>query len=344
VLKNAQRDIWNIFESGVGILEQSHRGKAYDKVIAEAIDDCRAVGSVPDDYEILFVQGGATTQCFQIPMYFLPEDRTADYFHTGKWAGDSIHEGKRYGNVHVCGSSESSGFDHIPTGDEVQYSDNPVYVHFTANNTIMGTEFWSEPTPPKGAFLVCDASSDIYSKPIDVSKYGVIYAGGQKNLGPAGTVLVIMRKDLLERSVREMPWMLDYALQAKKQSRYNTPPTFGVYLMGQVFKWILGEGGLSAMAERNQRKAGLIYGVLDSTDFYRPHATADSRSLMNITFKTPDPETDALFIAEAGKEGLDGLKGHRSVGGMRASVYNAFPEGGCEALASFMREFERRHG
>jgi len=344
VLKQAQEDLWNIDGSGVGILEHSHRGKAYSQVLHEAIEDCRTIASIPDDYEVLFVQGGATTQCFQVPMYFLAPDRTADYFLTGKWASDSIHEGKRYGNVHVCGTSEGDGFNHIPTGSEVSYSDKPVYVHYTSNNTIMGTGFQTEPDCPEGAFLVCDASSDIFSRPIDVTKYGFIYAGGQKNLGPAGTVLVIVRKDLLERNVRDMPWMLDYALAAKKESRFNTPPTFGVYLMGQVFKWILEQGDLESMKAYNERKAGLIYSVLDSSSFYKSHATKDSRSMMNLTFKTTSEDLDKKFIAEAGAIGMDALKGHRSVGGMRATMYNAFPEAGCEALAQFMKEFEAKNG
>jgi len=344
VLRQAQQDIWDIFGTGIGILEHSHRGKAYDRVLEEAIADCRAVGGVPDDYEVMFVQGGATSQCFQVPMYFLPEDRTADYFETGKWSGDSIHEAKRYGAVHICGSSKDTGFDRIPMGEDVSYSSDPVYVHFTSNNTIMGTEFPAEPTLPSGAFLVCDASSDIFSRPIDVTRYGFIYAGGQKNLGPAGTVLVIARKDVLERNAREMPWMLDYKLQAQKQSRFNTPPTFGVYLMGQVFKWILAEGGLEEMARRNREKAQLIYDVLDRSSFYEGHARPDSRSMMNVTFRLPSDELTAKFIAEAGEHGMDGLKGHRSIGGIRASIYNAFPRAGCEALAQFMRDFASRNG
>jgi len=344
VLRQAQADLWDIFGTGIGILEHSHRGKAYDTVLEEAIADCRAVGSIPDDYEVMFVQGGATTQCFQVPMFFLPEDRTADYFETGKWASDSIHEARRYGNVHICGSSRSSNFDRIPTGDAVSHSENPVYVHYTSNNTIMGTEFQIEPNVPEGAFLVCDASSDIFSRPIDVTRYGFIYAGGQKNLGPAGTVLVIARKDILERGVREMPWMLDYKLIAEKQSRFNTPPTFGVYLMGRVFKWILDEGGVQEMERRNREKAQIIYDVIDSSGFYEGHATPECRSMMNVTFRMPSDELTKKFLAQASEHAMDGLKGHRSVGGIRASIYNAFPRSGCEALAEFMRSFEAANG
>lgn len=344
VLKQAQQDIWDIFGTGIGILEHSHRGPAYDRVLAEAVADCREVGNIPDDYEILFVQGGATTQCWQVPANFLPEDRTADYFETGKWAQDSIEGGGHWGEVHVCGSSKATNFDHIPTGNEVSYSKNPVYVHFTSNNTIMGTEFQSEPECPDGAFLVCDASSDIFSKPIDVTKYGLIYAGGQKNLGPAGTVLVIVHKEVLGKVCRKLHPMHDYAVQAKKESRYNTPPTFGVYLIGQSFKWILREGGLEKMERHNRGKAQVIYDALDASGFYKPHATKDSRSIMNVTFTTPSEDLDEKFIKEAEAAGLDGLKGHRSIGGMRASIYNAFPKAGCEALAQFMKDFESKNG
>lgn len=345
VLRHVQEDVYSIFGSGVGILEHSHRGKAFDRVLEEAIADCRRVGGISDDYEVMFLQGGATTQCFQVPMAFLPEDRTADYFETGKWAKDSIHEAKRFGNVHVAYSGEASSYSALADADNVAYSEKPVYVQFTSNNTIMGTQ-WHHmpPTPPGDAWLVSDASSDIYSRPIDVSKYGMIYAGGQKNLGPAGTVLVIMRKDLLEKQVRDMPWMLDYALLAKKQSRYNTPPTFGIYLMGQSFKWIERQGGLVAMQAHNESKAKLIYDVLDASGFYTPHARVEDRSLMNITFKTPDADLDKKFIAEAAEAGLTSLGGHRSIGGMRASTYNAMPREGCEALASFMKDFERANG
>lgn len=345
VIRRTQEDLWSLFGSGVGVLEHSHRGKEFDRVLEEAIADCRRVGNIPDDYEVLFLQGGATTQCYQVPMAFLAEDATADYFHTGKWAGDSLSEAKRYGHVNVCGTSEGSNFDRIPDDSDVTYSDNPTYVHFTSNNTIMGTE-WHRmpPTPPGDAWFVCDASSDIFSRPIDVTKYGFIYAGGQKNLGPAGTVLVIVRKDILEKQVRELPWMLDYKLQAKKQSRYNTPPTFGIYLMGQVFKWIEEKGGLTEIEKINKAKAKVIYDTLDSLDFYKPHAREKDRSLMNITFNTPSDELNKKFIADAEEEGLVNLKGHRSIGGMRASMYNAFPHAGAEALAGFLKEFAQKNG
>ncbi|MEO0511875.1 MAG: 3-phosphoserine/phosphohydroxythreonine transaminase [Planctomycetota bacterium] len=348
VLNRAREDLLDLFGTGVGILEHSHRGKAYDRVLEEAIADARSLASIPDDFEVMFVQGGATTQCFQIPMAFLPDGGTADYFETGKWAKDSIHEAERYGGVHLAFSGAESRFGELPQGGDVSrvsYSSGPAYVHYTSNNTIMGTE-WHElpPTPPGDAFFVCDASSDIFSRPIDVSPYGLIYAGGQKNLGPAGTVLVIARKDVLERQVRELPWMLDYRLIAQKQSRFNTPPTFGVYLIGQTFKWIIENGGLEGMRAHNERKAKIIYDTLDASGFYTPHARVQDRSLMNVTFKTPSEDLDKRFIAEGESQGLRYLGGHRSIGGMRASVYNAMPVEGAEALASFLREFERTHG
>ncbi len=343
VLKQAQKDIWDLFDTGIGILEHSHRDAAFDRVTHETEADCRAVGNIPDDYAVTWVQGGATSQCYFVPANFLPEDRTADYFQTGKWANDSIKEVPLYGKVHICGSSKDTGYDHIPVGDEVKYSDNPVYVQFTSNNTIMGTEFQTEPTPPEGAFLVADMSSNMFSKPIDVTKYGLIYAGAQKNLGPSGIVLVIARKDLIAEPVRELPMMMQYRNHANKEGRFNTPNTFGVYLMGQVFKWILERGGLEAVREMNVEKAKIVYDFLDSQDFFKPHARKDSRSMMNITFKCPTPELDALFVEQAEKKGLTTLKGHRSIGGMRASIYNAFPKAGCEALVAFMKEFAHEH-
>ncbi|MEQ8770643.1 MAG: 3-phosphoserine/phosphohydroxythreonine transaminase [Phycisphaerales bacterium] len=343
VIKQAQKDIWNIYDSGIGIMEHSHRGKVFDRITAETEAACREVGDVPDSHAVFWMMGGATSQCYFVPANFLAEDRTADYFETGKWAQDSIKEVPLYGGLHVCGSSKASNFSYIPTGDQVKHSDNPVYVHFTSNNTIMGTEFQAEPDTPDDAFLVCDASSNIYSKPIDVSKYGLIYAGAQKNLGPSGTTLLIARKDLVEEAVRPLPEMMKYSNHAKKEGRYNTPNTFGVYLMGQVFRWILAEGGLKAMAERNREKAMVVYDFLDAQDFFTPHAEKASRSMMNITFKCPTEELDAAFVEGAEAKGLDGLTGHRSIKGMRASMYNAFPKAGAEALVAYMKEFAHEH-
>jgi phosphoserine aminotransferase len=343
VIERAREDIVDIDGSGIGILEHSHRGKVFDRITAETESACREIASIPDDYAIFWMQGGATSQCYMVPANLLSPERTADYFQTGKWANDSIKEASLYGGCHICGSSKETSYNRIPTPEETSYSDDPVYVHFTSNNTIMGTEFHAEPTPPSGAFLVCDASSDIFSRRIDVGKYGLVYAGAQKNLGPAGITLVIARKDLIEEPVRPLPDMMKYANHAKKEGRFNTPPTFGVYLMGEVFKWILAEGGLDAMRERNEAKAAVLYDFLDSQDFYIPHAEKASRSLMNITFKCPTPELDKLFFAGATKAGLDGLAGHRSIGGMRASMYNAFEIEGAHALVDFMKAFAHEH-
>lgn len=345
VIQIVQRDLWSLDGSGIGVLEHSHRGKEFDRVLAEAEADCRAVANIPSNYRVLFLQGGATTQCYQVPMAFLAPDATADYFETGKWAEDSINQAGPYGSVHIAGSSKATRYDRIPDDTDTNYSEKPTYVHFTSNNTIMGTEWHRMPkAPPGDAWFVCDASSDIFSRPIDVTKYGFIYAGGQKNLGPAGTVLVIVRDDVLTKQVRKLPWMLDYKLQAEKESRYNTPPTFGIYLMGQVFKWIQRQGGLKAIEKMNNDKAKVLYDAIDTSPFYTPHARRQDRSLMNITFKTPSETLDKKFIAEAEAAGMSNLAGHRSIGGMRASMYNAFPVQGAHALASFMADFARKNG
>lgn len=346
VLREVQRDAWDIMGSGVGILEHSHRGKVYDRVIAECLEDGKKVASLPDNYTMMFVQGGATGQCSMVPMNFLPEGKTADYYRTGKWAKDSIKDAKFYGKPHVCFDGEPTNFARLPESmAEVNYSENPEYVHFTSNNTIMGTEWHSEPDCPKGSFLVCDASSDIFSRPIDISRYGLLYAGAQKNIGTAGAVMVIARNDLLEREpARKLPEMQQYRVHGANESRFNTPPTFAIYLIGRVFKWILSQGGLEAMAKRNEEKAKLIYDVIDSTDFYTGHAQKHCRSLMNITFRMPTEALEDKFIEQAEASGLDSIRGHRSVGGVRASVYNAMPRAGCEAMAQFMKDFAAKNG
>ncbi len=344
VLKQAQQDIWDIADSGIGIMEHSHRGAVYDKVHADTIMNCRKLANISEDYEILFLQGGASTQFFMVPMTFLGEGKTADYINTGEWSQKAIKEAKRFGNVHVAGSSEEAKFSYIPGDAEIKYSEKPVYVHMTSNNTIYGTEWKVEPKIPGGAFLVCDASSNIYSKPIDVSKYGLIYAGAQKNLGPSGVTLVILRKDLLEQANPDLPTMLRYRTHVEKNSLFNTPPTFGIYIMGEIFKYILKMGGLEAMAKHNQEKAGLIYDALADSALWELPARAGSRSNMNICFRTASDDLNAMFIKQALEQGMSGLKGHRSVGGMRASVYNAFPKEGCRALAQFIRDFAKKHG
>ncbi len=341
VLRKAQDAIWNVAGSGIGIMEHSHRGKVFDRIIAEAEGACRNLAGIPDNYRVLFLQGGASLQFAMVPMNLLGPDCTADYLLTGVWSQKAVEEAKPIGKVHIAASSESTNFDRIPQPGEIRYSPSPSYVHVTTNNTIYGTQWRTEPPVPNGVPLIADTSSDMYSRPIDVRKYGIVYAGAQKNLGPSGVVLVIIRNDLVEAGAKNLPTMLQYRTHVAENSLYNTPPTFGIYFMGEVFKWIQEQGGLLAMAEHNQSKAKLLYDYLDSSEFFHGTAQPDSRSLMNICFRGPTEELEAKFISEATRRGLDGLKGHRSVGGMRASIYNACPRKSVEALVSFMKEFER---
>ena len=341
VLRKAQEAIWNAGGSGIGILEHSHRGKLFERVINEAVETCRSLGGIPDNYRVLFLQGGASLQFAMVPLNFLSADRTADYLVTGVWSQKAVKEAKPLGKVHIAVTGEATNFDRIPKPEETRYSTNPVYVHITTNNTIYGTQWRTEPPVPAGVPLVADTSSDMYSRPIDIRKYGIIYAGAQKNLGPSGVVLVIIRDDLVEAGSKTVPTMLQYRTHAGESSLYNTPPTFAIYVMGEVFKWILAEGGLAGMAEHNEAKARLLYEFIDNSDFFRGTVQPDSRSRMNVCFRAPTEELEAKFISEATKRGLDGLKGHRSAGGMRASIYNAGPRGAVEALVAFMKEFER---
>ncbi|MEX0728258.1 MAG: 3-phosphoserine/phosphohydroxythreonine transaminase [Planctomycetaceae bacterium] len=338
VLMQAREDLLSLGDTGIGILEHSHRGKAFLKVYEEAVALCREVGNIPDDYDVLFLQGGASSQFFMIPMSFLTPETTADYWVTGSWSEKAVEEAKRFGHVHVACTGKAGNYSQIPAA--ANYSKQPVYVHYTSNNTIFGTQFRNEPDIPAEAFLVCDASSDIFSRPIDVQKHGIIYAGAQKNLGPSGVTLVIIRQDLVERAAKDLPTMLQYRTHAGNESMYNTPPTFGIYIMGLVFKWIKDQGGLPALAKHNEDKAGRLYQYLETSKLFRATASPDSRSLMNVTFVTGNDDLDKKFIAKADKAGLDGLKGHRSVGGMRASIYNAFPTTGVDRLVEVMKEFE----
>lgn len=344
VLRQAQQDLWNIAGSGIGIAEHSHRGKLFERVIAEAEADARALAGIPDSYKILFIQGGASQQFAMVPMNLLSPGRTADYLLTGIWAQKALEEARKFGNTHVAVSGESCKFTRIPAGSELRYSEQPVYIHLTTNNTIYGTQWKTEPPVPAGIPLVADTSSDMFSRPIDVTKYGLIYAGAQKNLGPAGIALVIIREDLAEQAERSLPVMLQYRTYIKERSLYNTPPTFAIYMVGQVLKWILAGGGLAAMAERNQAKAKVLYDYLDQSALFRGTVDPGSRSLMNICFRTTSDALDAKFVSEATGHGFEGLKGHRSAGGMRASLYNACPQASVEALVGFMKEFERANG
>lgn len=342
VLTEAREALLSLGETGIGIMEHSHRGKAFLKVYNETEALVRSVGNVPDNYKVLFLQGGASLQFSMIPMNFLSSGKTADYDITGSWSEKAIKAAEPCGGVHKASSSKDRNYCYIPKTRKA--SESPVYSHFTSNNTIFGTQWKAEPDVPANVPLICDASSDIFSRPIDVSKYGLIYAGAQKNLGPSGVTLVIIRDDLVEAGCKDLPVMLQYRTYAENESMYNTPPTFGIYVMGLVLKWIQTNGGLTAMAERNERKAGKLYAYLESSKLFKPTADADSRSLMNVTFVTGNEELDAQFCSAATKAGFDGLKGHRSVGGMRASIYNAFPEAGVDALIEFCKNFESQHG
>lgn len=350
VIRQAQQDIWDIMGSGIGIMEHSHRGKVFDKVLAETEEACRKVANVPANYKVLFLTGGATSQNFMIPANLLPDNGVAAYLTTGYWTEKTWEEGKFYSkNNYEAWDGRASKHVKCPSDAEITYKDKPVYVHMCSNNTIYGTQFrnadgsFRYPKVPDGVPLICDMSSDIYSRPIDVSKFGMIYAGAQKNVGIAGTTLVIIREDLL-KAVRPLPTMLKYETHAKDGSRHNTPPAFAIYMSGLVFKWILEQGGLEKMHAKNMAKAKQIYDVLDSSKFYKGHAEVGSRSLMNITFRTPNEQLDEMFVKEALKAGMDQLKGHRATGGVRASTYNAMPEAGCKALADFMRDFEKKNG
>ncbi|MBW3543139.1 MAG: 3-phosphoserine/phosphohydroxythreonine transaminase [Planctomycetes bacterium] len=341
VLDEAREALLSLGESGIGILEHSHRGPEFLAVYEDAVDRCRRVALIPDGYDVLFLQGGASLQFAMVPMNFLAPKATADYLVTGAWSQKAVEEAELYGHVHVAASSADANFSYIPR--EIDCTEHPAYVHFTSNNTIFGTQFSSEPEILRNSFLVCDASSDIFSRTIDVRKYGIIYAGAQKNLGPAGLTLVIIRRDLVESGNYNLPTMLQYRTHADNQSMFNTPPTFAIYVLGLVLKWIVVEGGLEAIERRNREKAAKLYAFLDESRIFKGTARPDSRSQMNVTFVTGDAALDKQFLAAAEREGLSGLKGHRSVGGMRASIYNAFPPEGVDALVDLMRRFEAEH-
>jgi phosphoserine aminotransferase len=343
VLEEAQRDLVSLPGVGMSILEISHRSSTFEKILAQTEADVRTLGHVPASHKVLFLQGGASLQFSMVPMNLLTAGATADYIVSGGWAQKALKEAQRVGAVHVAASTESENFARIPRQDELKLTPGAAFVHFTSNNTLFGTEWKHEPAVGDVP-LVADTSSDMFSRPIDISKYGLIYAGAQKNLGPSGVTLVIIRDDLLARSSKTLPTMLNYAVHVENGSMYNTPNTFGIYLMGLVVKWALADGGLVAIAARNERKAAKLYAEIDRSGFYRGTAEPNSRSLMNVTFRLPSEDLEKAFVKQSTAAGLDGLKGHRSVGGMRASIYNAFPEEGVDALVDFMREFERLNG
>lgn len=345
VIRQIQEDVWNYKGSGVGILEHSHRGKVYEACLADAEEAVRKVGSVPAGYKVLFLTGGATGQSYLVPANLVPKGGHADFLVTGYWSEKNFEDGKFYGPMHAAANTADRKHALIPDDQELRYSSGPAYVHMTSNNTIYGTQWHRVPRVPAGVPLVCDASSDIYSRPIDVSQYGLIYAGAQKNLGTTGATVVIVREDLVERGSKDIPRMQQLRTYAKESSMPNTPPHFAIYTVGLVARWILSQGGLGVLAQRNEEKAKVLYDAIDRHGgFYIGHARRQDRSLMNVTFRCRTPELDEKFCKEATAAGLDTLKGHRSVGGMRASIYNAFPRAGCVALAQFMDEFARRNG
>jgi phosphoserine aminotransferase len=343
VLEQVQRELLALPGVGMSVLEISHRSKPFDDILAAAEAGLRRLAGIPDNYKVLFLQGGASLQFAMVPMNLLATGGVADYLVTGSWSKKALAEARKIGSTSVVASTEDGGFRRIPDPGECRFTPGAAYVHMTSNNTIAGTE-WKVVPETNGAPLVCDASSNILSRPIDVSKFGVLYAGAQKNFGPSGVTVVIIREDLLSRSSDDLPSMLNYRVQAEGGSRYNTPPVFGVYMVGLVVEWLLASGGLEAFGQTNDRKAAMLYEELDRTSFWKPHADESCRSTMNVTFRLPTEDLEKQFVREATAAGLDGLKGHRSVGGIRASIYNAFPEAGVTALVEFMREFERKNG
>ena len=337
VLRKAQGALVDLDGSGIGILEHSHRGKEFGKVLDRTEAAIREVGGIGDDYAILFVTAGATHHFAMVPENFLGDGQTADYCDTGIWSGKAIEEARRVGNVHVACSS-GPAFDSVPR--ELTFSASPRYVHYTSNETIYGTQWAAPPSAP--APLICDASSDIFSRPFDLANHALIYAGAQKNLGPSGISLVIARKDFIATGATELPPLTQYRTYAAEKSMHNTPNTFGVYIIGEVVQWIRAQGGLAAMGERNARKAKVLYDFLDQSKAWRGHARPGSRSLMNVTFRGATKDLEDTMLARAEARGLSGLRGHRSVGGLRASIYNAFPEEGVQRLVELLDDVE--HG
>ncbi len=343
VLERAREEMLSLPGVGMSVMEISHRSKTFDEIIGGAERGLRELMGIPENYHVLFLQGGASLQFSMVPMNLLAEGASADYILTGSWGKKALKEAKKEGTTSVAADMADSRYTRTPEPHEIKLDPNAAYVHMTSNETIEGVE-WKQEPEVGGVPLVCDASSDIMSRPVDVSKYALIYAGAQKNLGPSGVTVVILRDDLLKRVPDGLPTMLDYRVQAENKSLYNTPNTWGIYILNLVCDWVKSKGGLEAIYRENQEKAKLIYDAIDATDFYRGHAAAEARSLMNVTFRLPSEELEKQFAKEATEAKLDGLKGHRSVGGIRASIYNAFPREGCEALVSFMREFERKNG
>jgi len=338
VIERAQAEMLDWNGSGMSTMEMSHRGKEYMSIAAKAEQDLRDVMAIPDNYKVLFLQGGASSQFAMIPLNLLGDKGSADYINTGMWSKKAIAEAKRYCTVNIAADTSDNGFTTVPTQAELKLNPDAAYVHYTPNETIGGVEFDYIPET-NGVPLIADMSSTILSRPIDVSKFAMIYAGAQKNIGPAGLTIVIIRDDLLGSASEQTPTMFNYATHASNDSMYNTPATYSWYMAGLVFAWIKEQGGLEGMAEVNKRKADKLYAAIDATDFYGSPVAKNGRSWMNVPFTLADADLDAAFLAGAAEKGLVTLKGHRSVGGMRASIYNAMPEEGVDALVAFMQEF-----
>ena len=342
VLEQAQAELTDWRGSGMSVMEVSHRGKAFVALAQEAEADLRELLAVPAHYKVLFLQGGATGQFAAIPLNLASQDSTVDYVNTGAWSKKAIGEAKHYAKVNVVADEAASNYSTVPAQGALKLTPGAAYVHYTPNETIGGVEFPYVPATGDVP-LVADFSSTILSRPVDVAKFGLIYAGAQKNIGPAGLVVVIVCEDLIGRARAGTPLVWDYAAMAKDGSMLNTPPTFGWYFAGLVFKWLRRNGGLAAMAERNRAKAGRLYAAIDSSGYFRNPVAKEARSWMNVPFTIPNPDLEKTFLAEAGKAGLVNLEGHRSVGGFRASIYNAMPIEGIDALIAFMKDFQSRH-
>jgi phosphoserine aminotransferase len=344
VLQQAQAEMLDYKGTGMSVMEISHRSKDFEAIVTEAQADLRDLLAIPANYKILFLQGGASLHFAMIPMNFRPAGASADYIVTGTWSKKAFKEAQKLGTAKAAASLEGDNFNRLPAQSELKLDPQAAYLHFTSNETIHGVEYFTEPEPPAGVPLICDASSDFISRPIDVSKYAMLYAGAQKNAGPAGVVVCIVREDLLARVPANLPSLLDYKALAEENSLLNTPPCWSIYIVGLVLKWAKSIGGLEAIHQRNKTKAEMVYKVIDeSGGFYRGHAKSD-RSLMNLTFRLPSEALEEQFAAEAKKRDLIGLKGHRSVGGMRASLYNAVSIESVEKLVEFMKEFQAKNG
>lgn len=343
VLEKAQQELIDFRGTGMSVMELSHRSAVYEEVHNQAITRLKNLMAIPDNYEVLFLQGGASLQFSMIPMNFLKPGKKAGYVMTGSWSEKAFSEAKLFGEAYHVATTKASKYTGIPQLDELQYSPTDAFLHITSNNTIYGTQ-WQEYPNSGDVPLIADMSSDILSRPIDVSKFAIIYAGAQKNLGPSGVTVVIIRKDLLEQANSNIPTMLKYSTHTKNNSLYNTPPTFGIYMLGEVLSWIQDLGGIDVLSKQNEKKAKLIYDAIDDSDgFYRGHAEVESRSLMNITFTLKAEDLEKKFLAEAKEKGFIGVNGHRSIGGCRVSTYNAVPIESCKAFSEFMIQFQKEN-